>query len=352
MNKVKIMSDEKKKYEPYYEITRREIHINIIISALFLVIGVILLAFGLNEAFFTSNEILYVIFDIITKFGDEELYIVFFCIFLFGIDKKFGKRLLIGFLISLHLTDFFKSLFMDPRPDSNFITDSEGKAEGYGFPSGHSSGTFSFWGYTFFSFKGEEKKKRIAWQVLAIFLMVMVPISRVVIGVHDLQDIIGGSMLGVLVITAYMYFEPKISSIIGNWSLKKKILIGVAFSLGLWVFSSMMLNLLLLNNSSWLGIKDSIYHLAVSCGLLLGAAIAFPIEEEKLKYDPKKLSVLNRILATVIGFVITFGVFLLLGLIFDLAPGIYFITRGIKYCLLIITAILGVLPLLKKIFKM
>ena len=82
MNKVKIMSDEKKKYEPYYEITRREIHINIIISALFLVIGVILLAFGLNEAFFTSNEILYVIFDIITKFGDEELYIVFFCVIL------------------------------------------------------------------------------------------------------------------------------------------------------------------------------------------------------------------------------------------------------------------------------
>lgn len=345
------MSDEKK-YEPYYEITHREIHINIIISALFLVIGFILLAFGLNEAFFTSNDILYLIFDIITKFGDEEIYIVFFCIFLFGIDKKFGKRLLIGFLISLHLTDFFKTLFMDPRPDSNFITDIEGKAEGYGFPSGHSSGTFSFWGYTFFSFKGEEKKKRIFWQVLAIFLMVMIPISRVVIGVHDLQDIIGGSMLGLLVITAYMYFEPKISSIIKNWSLKKKILIGVAFSLGLWAFSSMMLSLLLLNNPSWLGIKNTIYHLAVSCGLLLGAAIAFPIEEEKLKYDPKKLSVLNRILATVIGFVITFGVFLLLGLLFKLAPGIYFITRGIKYSLLIITAVLGVLPLLKKIFKM
>ncbi len=346
------MSDEKKKYEPYYELTTRNVHINIIISVLFLIIGIILLALGLNEAFFTSNEILFAIFDIITKLGDEELYIVFFCLFYFGIDKKFAKRLLIGFLISLHLTDFFKSVFMDPRPDSNFITDIEGKAEGYGFPSGHTSGTLSFWGFTFFSFKGEEKKKQIPWRIFAMLLIILIPLSRLIIGVHDLQDIIGGFMLGLLVITAYMYFEPKLSSICGNWSLKKKILMGVAFSLGLWIFSSMMLYLLSLNNPDWTGIQDDIKHLAVSCGLLMGAAIAFPIEDEKVKYDPKKLSILNRVFATVIGFIITFGVFLLLGLLFGLVDEIYFITRGIKYCLFIITAVLGVPPLLKKIFKM
>ncbi len=344
------MSDEKK-YEPYHEITQREININIIISALVLVIGVILLAFELNEAFFTSNDILYKIFEMITLFGDEELYIVFFCIFFFGVDKKFAKRLLVGFLISLHLTDFFKSVFMDPRPDSNFITDIEGKAGGYGFPSGHTSGTLSFWGFTFFNFKNEEKKKRIPWRILAMFLIITVPISRLIIGVHDLQDIIGGFMLGFLVITAYMHFEPKLSSIFGKWSLKKKILIGVAFSLGLWIFSSMMLYLLSLNNPDWLGIQENIHDLAVSCGLFMGAAIAFPLEEEYVKYDPNKLDLLKRILAIVIGFGITFGVYYGLGELFDLAPGIYFITRGIKYCLLIITGTLLVPPLLKKIFK-
>jgi len=40
MFKVKIMSDEKKKYEPYHEITQREININIIVSVLVLVIGI------------------------------------------------------------------------------------------------------------------------------------------------------------------------------------------------------------------------------------------------------------------------------------------------------------------------
>ena len=342
----------KKKYEPYYELTTRNVHINIIISVLFLIIGVILLALGLNEAFFTSNEILFAIFDIITKLGDEELYIVFFCIFFFGIDKKFAKRLFIGFLISLNLTDFFKSAFMDPRPDSNFITDIEGKAEGYGFPSGHTSGTLSFWGFTFFSFKGEEKKKQIPWRIFAMLLIILIPLSRLIIGVHDLRDIIGGFMLGFLVITAYMYFEPKLSLIVGNWSFKKKILMGVAFSLGLWVFGSMMLYLLSLNNPDWPGIEKNIHDLAVSCGLFLGAAIAFPIEEEKVKYDPKKLSNLNRIFAIVIGFVITFGVFIGLGELFDLAEGIYFITRGIKYCLFNLTAVLLVPLLLTKIFKM
>ena len=77
------MSDEKKKYEPYHEITQKEININIIIALLVLVIGIILLALGLNEPLFTSNEILYNIFEIITLFGHENLYIAFFCIFFF-----------------------------------------------------------------------------------------------------------------------------------------------------------------------------------------------------------------------------------------------------------------------------
>ncbi|QEE15110.1 phosphatase PAP2 family protein [Promethearchaeum syntrophicum] len=340
--------NEEKKYEPYHEITKQQININIIVAVVILVIGTILLALELNEAFYVGEGIVYDIFNIITIFGDEELYIVFFCVFYFGINKKFAKKLLIGFLITTHLSDFSKSLFLDPRPPSNIV----GQAEGYGFPSGHSSGTLSFWGYTFFNFKGEEKKKRIPWRIFAMFLIILVPISRVIIGVHDLQDIIGGTMLGLLMITTYMHFEPIFSSIFGTWSLKKKILIGVACSLGLWIFSSLLLNLLLINNSDWTGIQRVIHDLSVSCGLLLGASIAFPIEEEYVKYDPDKLDLLKTILALLIGFVITFGSYFLLGMLFDLAPGIYFITRGIKYCLVVVIGALGVPPLLKRIFKM
>jgi membrane-associated phospholipid phosphatase len=351
MIKVKNMS-EQKKYEPYHELTKREALINIIITGLMLAIGVILLGLGLNEAFFTSNTTLFAIFDLITKFGDEELYIVFFCLFYFGVDKKFAKRLLIGFLVSLHLTDFSKSLFMDPRPASNFITEAAGKAEGYGFPSGHTSGTLSFWGYTFFNFKGEEKKKRIAWRAFAMFLIIMVPISRLIIGVHDLQDIIGGFMLGFLVITAYMYFESKFSSIFGAWSVKKKVLIGVACSLGIWLLSSLLLFVFSLNNPDWLGFQQIVHDMSVSSGIFMGAAIAFPLEEEHVKYDPNKLDLVKTLLATLIGLVITFGMYFLLSFLFGLAPGIYFITRGIKYCIFIVIAALGVPPLLKKIFKM
>ena len=285
-----------------------------------LVIGIILLAFGLNEPLFTSNEILFTIFDLITKLGDENMYIAFFCIFYFGVNTKFAKKLIIGFTVSLHFTDFLKGIFLDPRPDTNFITNTNGKADGYGFPSGHTSGSLSFWGYTFYSFKNEEKKIRLIWQSIAIFIIIMVPISRLVIGVHDLQDIIGGFMLGLLVITAFMYFEPKISSMYGTWSLKKKILIGVGISLGLWIFSSLMSYLLLINNLDWIGItnpdwtgfQQSIYELSISCGILMGVAIAFPLENKFVKYDPNKMDLKKTLLATVIGLVITFGAYFLL----------------------------------------
>ena len=347
------MSDENEnKYEPYYELKTRDVHINIIISALVLVIGVILIALGYNESFYISNEIIYKISTYISLFGREEFDIIFFCIFFFGVNKKFAKKLIIGFLTAQYFGDFFKGLFLDGRPLTN-IVDGKLLETSFGLPSTHTSGVLSFWGYAFFIFKGEEKKIRIPWQTFAMFLMIMVPISRLVIGVHDLQDVIGGFMLGLLVITAYMYLEPKLSKIYGNWSLKKKILIGVTFSLGLWIFGSLILYLLLLNNPEWTGdIKINIEGLAISCGLLMGAAIAFPLEEKFVKYDPNKLNLKKTLLATVIGLVITFGVYLLLGSLFDLAPGIYFITRGIKYLIIIIISALGVPPLLKKIFKM
>jgi len=321
-------------------------------AILILVIGILLIALGLNEPLFTSNEILYTIFEIITFFGHEYIYIAFFCIFYFGVNKKFAKRLMIGFCIALHLKDFSKNIFLDPRPDSNILPDDSLKELSYGFPSGHSSGPIYYYGYTFYSFKGEEKKIRIPWQTFAMFLIIMVPISRLVIGVHDLQDIVGGLLLGLLVITAYMYFEPKMSSIYGSWSLKKKIFIGVACGLGFWIFSSLMSYLILMNNPEWKGIETNIHDLAISCGLFMGAAIAFPIEEEYIKYDPNKLDLLKTIIATVIGLVITFGVYFLLTYLFGLAEDIYFITRGIKYFISIIVSALGVPPLLKKIFKM
>jgi len=343
------MSDEKiKNYEPYYELKTRDVHINIIITAFILVIGVILIALGYNESFSTNNNVVYTIFEAITNLGHENAYIALFCIFFFGINKKFAKKLLIGFLITLHLRDLFKNMFQDPRPSTNIDSEGKPKEDGYGFPSGHTITAISFYGYTYYSFKGDEKKRRVPIQILAIFLMIGIPISRIIIGVHDLQDIIGGFLVCFLVITAYMHFEPKISQIVENWSMNKKILIGLAFSLGIWILSSLILYLII---PDWIALKDSIKDLGISCGLLMGASICFPIEEKYFKYDPNRLSILNRFLATLIALVITFGFYFGLTYLFNLAPDIYFITRGLKYCIFITISILGASYLLNKIFK-
>ncbi len=337
-----------KNFEPYYKLTKKEILINIILTGVVLIVGVILLALGKNEAFYSNSEAIRSIFEIITLFGDEELYIIFFCVFFYGVNKKFAKRLIIGFLISLHLTDFFKNLFQDPRPPSNFNADGL-NAEGYGFPSGHTSGSLSFWGFVFFNFKGEEKKKQIAWRSFAMFLMTMVPLSRLIIGVHDLQDIIGGFMLGFLVITAYMHFEPKITAILAKWSWKKQVIIGVSISLGFWILGSLMLHLIMFDPTH---VEESIKSLGLSCGILVGCAIAFPMEEEFVKYDPDKLDLPKTLLALLMGLVLTFGFYFALSALFGLAPGIYFITRAFKYSLLLVIAALGVPFVIKKVFKM
>ena len=109
-----------KQHEPYYELTKKKFLLMLFLQVSVLITGIILLVLGKNEAFYSNSEVMRAIFEVITLFGDEELYIVFFCVFYFGVNKKFAKRLLIGFLISLHLTDFFKNLFQDPRPGFEF----------------------------------------------------------------------------------------------------------------------------------------------------------------------------------------------------------------------------------------
>ena len=181
-----------------------------------------------------------------------------------------------------------------------------------------------------------------------MFLIIMVPISRLIIGVHDLQDIVGGFILGFLVITAYMYFEPKITPILAKWSWKKQVLIGLSISFGLWLLNSMMLYLIVLNPALE---KEFIKELGISCGIMMGAAIAFPIEEKFVKYDPDQLNLPKTLLALIMGLVITFGLYFGLSALFNFTPGIYFITRALKYCLLLVIAALGVPYLIKKVFK-
>ncbi|WIV67192.1 phosphatase PAP2 family protein [Natrialbaceae archaeon AArc-T1-2] len=74
------------------------------------------------------------------------------------------------------------------------------RADGYGFPSGHVAGAVLAWGSLATALEAGTRRIRIG---TAATLVLLVSLSRLVLGVHYLIDVIGGLALGLLVLLAW-----------------------------------------------------------------------------------------------------------------------------------------------------
>jgi len=136
---------------------------------------------------------------LITKFGEETLFLVAALTILWCADKRRSYYLLaVGFL-GLISNQFLKLFFRIPRPwvqDKNFtiLEQAREAAAGYSFPSGHTQtavGTFGSIAYT-------TKNKLVRY--LCVAICILVPISRMYIGVHTPLDVTVAAAIAVLLI--------------------------------------------------------------------------------------------------------------------------------------------------------
>lgn len=136
---------------------------------------------------------------LITRLGEETAFLVVALIMFWCVDKRRGYFVLsVGFLGTI-TSQFMKLLCRIPRPwvlDENFTILEEAReaASGYSFPSGHSQsavGTFGAIGYT-------ARKRWI--QALCVAVCILVPFSRMYVGVHTPADVLVGSGMSVVFI--------------------------------------------------------------------------------------------------------------------------------------------------------
>ena len=129
----------------------------------------------------------------VTRFGEEAIFIVLALLFLWCIDKKEGYYLLTVGFFGLLFNQFLKILCRVPRPwvkDPSFsvVEGTKEAATGYSFPSGHTQTAVGSYG----AVARYEKKKWV--RGICIALCVLVPFSRMYLGVHTPLDV-GVSLL-------------------------------------------------------------------------------------------------------------------------------------------------------------
>lgn len=136
---------------------------------------------------------------LITMLGEETAFLVAALIVFWCVDKRRGYFILSVGLVGNIVSQFMKLWYRIPRPwelGKNFtITEQAGAAaDGYSFPSGHSQsavGVFGALGY---------RQKALWLRIVCIAIVLLVPFSRMYLGVHTPADVLIGSMLSLWLI--------------------------------------------------------------------------------------------------------------------------------------------------------
>jgi len=134
------------------------------------------------------NPVLDAFMSLVTHCGGEIIFMIAGIIMFWCVNKYEGYYVLtVGFFGTV-INQFLKMIFRIPRPwvkDPNFtiVESARADATGYSFPSGHTQSSMG----TFGSIAVSRKSKWI--KGLCIALMILVPLSRMYLGVHTPLDV-------------------------------------------------------------------------------------------------------------------------------------------------------------------
>lgn len=167
-------------------------------------------------AIFKSNTFSF--FQIVSEFGDKlgiGIVALVFLGWLWWRNRDYAgiAALVICVAVGNEFNKIIKEAVARPRPDFNDFVD----AESMSFPSGHAMVGLTLYLFIAYFIAKECKSAGAKWSVLIISLLfiLLIGISRVVLGYHYPTDVIGGYLIGIiwlfLWITLYEVFKDRLN---------------------------------------------------------------------------------------------------------------------------------------------
>lgn len=249
------------------------------------------------------------IMKFVTFLGTIEFYLILIPFVYWVIDARLGIRILLLLIGTDFLGIAFKQLFHQPRPYWVGDVKQLGVETSYGIPSTHASDSLAIWGYLAY-------RLRLAWfWAVALLLVLMISISRLYLGVHFPQDVLGGWLLGLVAIVLFVVSER----LLLPW-LKRRtgaLQIGVGFAASIVMIMIGWLVIALITTSpdptAWSQFATSarsISHYFTLAGSLFGTVAGYVLMLRYACFETKGswLTRLARYLVGIVGvFLIYFG---------------------------------------------
>ena len=234
----------------------------------------------------SRTELLTRAFQFFTFLGEVEGYVLLVTLIYVAYDKRLAYRLAVLTLVTMSLNHLLKMLIMNPRP---FISDgtyserwavSPSKAEElateYSTPSGHAMAGSAFYSYLFASVGNRPVR------AACILLILLIGLSRPYLGVHYLEDVLIGWVLGAAIVLLSIRYAGRIAHLWRRFSHPQQIAIVAASSLVLWITTRVV--------GGW-DVGDPPLAFVGYTGFLMGVVVAFPLEERATNFDPRSSAV-------------------------------------------------------------
>ena len=268
-------------------------------------------------------------FSFVTHLGEETFFIVLGIVFFWCVNKKEGYYILsVGFIGTI-INQFLKLLFRIPRPwvrDKNFtiVESARSEATGYSFPSGHTQSSVGVFG----SISRYEKAKWL--RIICIVICVLVPLSRLYLGVHTPADV-GVSLIISLVLVFGLF--PFIQNCFEDTNKMRILFMGMII---LSVLYCVFVNSY--NFPKDTDVENLIHGVANAFKLLgctLGVWIGFEVDRKYINFETKG-NFLCQVLKFVVGLIPILAIKEGLKYPFDLLFGGSYIADGVRYLILVV----------------
>ena len=277
------------------------------------------------------NPVLDTFFSFITMFGEETFFIVIGLVFYWCISKKQGYYLLSVGLIGTILNQFLKLLFRIPRPwvqDPNFtiVEAAREQATGYSFPSGHTQTSVGIFG----GIAVWNKNKII--RVISVALCILVPFSRLYLGVHTLLDVGVSTVLALIFIFVLYPLIKRAKNLLKTMRIVFALMTLFAAGFLIWVnLYKFPANVDISNLTHG---TETAYKML---GVILGLWLSFELDQKYLNFETKAVWWV-QILKLIVGLIPIIVVKSLLKAPLIALIGNEFIAGGVRYFLIAVVA--------------
>ena len=138
-------------------------------------------------------------FSTVTHLGDETAFLLIAILLFWCVNKRSGYFMMISGFFGTIINQVMKLACKIPRPwvkDPNFtiVESAREAATGYSFPSGHSQNGVNTFGAIFLT------TKKLWLKILCIVAAILIPVSRMYLGVHTPWDVLAGAGCAVIIL--------------------------------------------------------------------------------------------------------------------------------------------------------